>query len=297
MRPAHLALSVLIALIWGLNFIAIKLGVEAAPPFFLTAARFLLAAVPAVFFIARPKESFSWVAGFGLMLGVGQFGFLFLAVRLGLPAGLTSLVMQLQAFFTIFFAWAIIGEIPKPQQIVGSAIAFVGIGVIAYGRWTGSEVLPLLLCILAAAGWAASNIITKMARPRNTLSFVIWSSLAVPIPMLILSYFFEDHAQVIAAVTQPTMTLIISLLYLAFLSTVFGYAAWNYLFNHYSASTVAPFSLLVPLFGVLGAAVAFGERFDNYEVMGAVLIVVGLLINTFGGKLGLGAAKTQLPST
>ena len=297
MKPAHFALSVLIALIWGLNFIAIKLGVEAAPPFFLTAARFLLAAVPAIFFVARPKESFSWVAGFGLMLGVGQFGFLFLAVRLGLPAGLTSLVMQLQAFFTIFFAWAIIGEIPKPQQIVGSAIAFAGIGVIAYGRWTGSEVLPLLLCILAAAGWAASNIITKMARPRNTLSFVIWSSLAVPIPMLILSYFFEDHAQVIAAVTQPTMTLIVSLLYLAFLSTVFGYAAWNYLFNHYSASTVAPFSLLVPLFGVLGAAVAFGERFDNYEVMGAVLIVVGLLINTFGGKLGLGAAKTQLPST
>lgn len=285
MKPGHLALAVVIAAIWGFNFVAIKLGVDVVPPFFLTASRFLLAAVPAIFFVARPKESFSWVAGFGLMLGVGQFGFLFLAVRLGLPAGLTSLVMQLQAFFTIFFAYLVLNEIPRPQQIVGSAVAFAGIGVIAYGRWTGSQVLPLVLCILAAAGWAASNIITKMARPRNTLSFVIWSSLAVPIPMLILSYIFEDHAQVITAVTHPTVTIIVSLLYLAFLSTVFGYGAWNYLFNHYSASTVAPFSLLVPLFGVLGASLAFGERFDHYEMMGAVLIVVGLLINTFGGKV------------
>lgn len=297
MKPAHLALAVLIAAIWGFNFIAIKLGVDAVPPFFLTAARFLLAAFPAILFIKRPAESFSWVAGFGLMLGVGQFGFLFLAVRLGLPAGLTSLVMQLQAFFTIFFAWMILNEVPKPQQIAGSAVAFAGIGVIAYGRWTGSEILPLALCVLAAAGWAASNIITKMARPRNTLSFVIWSSLAVPIPMLILSYIFEDHVQIVSAVAHPTMTVIVSLLYLAFLSTVFGYGAWNYLFNHYSASTVAPFSLLVPLFGVLGAAIAFGERFDNYEMMGAVLIVVGLLISNFAQKLWPGATKTQVRST
>ncbi|MBG1231867.1 EamA family transporter [Aestuariivirga litoralis] len=285
MKPAHLALAILIAAIWGFNFIPIKLAVNEVPPFMLTALRFFFAAIPAIFFIPRPKESFSWVAAFGLMLGIGQFGFLFLAIKLGLPAGLTSLVMQLQAFFTIFFAWMIMNEVPKPQQTVGSLVAFAGMGAIAFDRWTGSQVLPLLLCITAAAGWAAANIISKMIRPQNTTSFVIWSGLAVPIPMLILSWFFEDHAQALAVFTHPSLTVVLSLLYLVVLSTIFGYAGWNYLFNHYTASTVAPFSLLIPLFGVLSAAVVFGERFDSFEIAGAVLIVLGLLVSNFGQKL------------
>ena len=282
MKPRHIALAVLIAAVWGFNFVAIKIGVSAVPPFFLTALRFLLAAFPAILFIARPKESFSWVAGFGFVLGVGQFGLLFLAVRLGLPAGLTSLVMQAQAFWTMLFAWVMLNEVPSPRQLWGALIGFSGISIIAFGRWSGSDLLPLLLCLVAAAGWAAANIISKMAKPKDTLSFVIWSSLAVPLPMLLLSWIFEDHAQSFAAVTSPSVQVIGSLLYLAFLSTIFGYAAWNFLFNHYPASTVAPFSMLVPLFGILGAAIAFGERFDGYEVAGAVLIIGGLLVSNFG---------------
>lgn len=296
MKPQHVALAVLIAAVWGFNFVAIKLGVSAVPPFFLTALRFILAAFPAVLFIARPKESFGWVAGFGFVLGVGQFGLLFLAVRLGLPAGLTSLVMQAQAFWTMLFAWVMLNEVPSHRQLWGAAIGFFGIAIIAYGRWSGSDLLPLILCLFAAAGWAAANIISKMARPKDTLSFVIWSSLAVPIPMLLLSWVFEDHAQSLAAITSPSAQVIGSLLYLAFLSTIFGYAAWNYLFNHYAASTVAPFSMLVPLFGILGAALAFGERFDGYEMVGAILIVGGLLVSNFGSRLlRLAQAKKAEP--
>ncbi|MDE2385312.1 MAG: EamA family transporter [Alphaproteobacteria bacterium] len=295
MKPRDIALAVVIAAIWGFNFIAIKLGVTAVPPFFLTALRFMLAAFPALLFIARPKEGFGWVAGFGLVLGVGQFGFLFLAVRLGLPAGLTSLVMQAQAFWTMLFAWMMLREVPTVQQVWGAIVGFLGIAIIAYGRWSGSDLLPLLLCILAAAGWAAANIVSKMARPKDTLSFVIWSSLAVPLPMLVLSWIFEDHAQSLAALTSPSWQVVGSLLYLAFLSTLFGYGAWNYLFNHYPASTVAPYSMLVPLFGILGGALAFGERFDGYEIAGAVLIVAGLVTGNFGGRLAqaLGIKKAE----
>ncbi len=281
MKPIHIALAVLIAAVWGFNFIAIKLGVADVPPFFFTAARFMLAAFPAILFVPRPQESWRWVAGFGFVLGVGQFGFLFLAVRLGLPAGLTSVVLQLQAPFTMLFAWALLAEVPLKRQLWGAAIAFVGMGVIAASRWVGAEALPLLLAIIASSGWAAANIITKKAKPQNTLSFVIWSCLAVPIPMLLLSWIFEDHAQVLHALTFPTAKVVISLFYIAFLSTVFGYGAWNYLIRLYPASTVAPFSLLVPLFGVVGGMVAFGERFDHYEICGAALIIAGLLYSNF----------------
>ena len=284
MKPNHIALAVLIAAIWGFNFVAIKLGVTAVPPFFLTAARFILAAFPAVLFIARPKEDWRWVAGFGFVLGVGQFGFLFLAVRLGLPAGLTSLLLQAQAFWTMLFAWMFLSETPLPRQIWGAVIGFSGIATIALGRWSGSDLVPLLLCMIAAAGWALANIISKKAKPQNTLSFVVWSSLAVPLPMLLLSWIFEDHAQIWSAITAPTVSFLGSLAYLAFLSTLFGYAAWNYLFNHYAASTVAPFSMLVPLFGILGGAVVFGERFDRFEIAGGLLIVAGLLVSNLGGR-------------
>ncbi len=287
MKPKHVALAVLIAAIWGFNFVAIKLGVTGVPPFFLTAARFMLAAFPALLFIARPQENWRWVAGFGLVLGVGQFGFLFLAVRLGLPVGLTSLVMQAQAFWTMVFAWVVLNEVPSTRQVWGAMIGFGGIATIALGRWAGPDLLPLLLCLIAAAGWAAANIISKKAKPKDTLSFVVWSSLAVPLPMLLLSWIFEDHGQIIAAVTAPTAQVVGSLFYLAFLSTLFGYAAWNYLFNHYAASTVAPFSLLIPLFGILGGIVVFAERFDRFEFIGAVLIVGGLLVSNlnFNSKM------------
>ncbi len=293
MKRGHVALAVLIAAIWGFNFVAIKLGVTGVPPFFLTAARFSLAAFPALLFIRRPQENWRWVAGFGLMLGVGQFGFLLLAVRLGLPVGLTSLVMQAQAFWTMVFAWMVLNEVPSTRQIWGASIGFAGIATIALGRWTGPDLVPLLLCLVAAAGWGAANIISKKAKPKDTLSFVVWSSLAVPLPMLLLSWIFEDHAQVMLAITAPTLSVVGSLLYLAFLSTLFGYAAWNYLFNHYAASTVAPFSLLIPLFGILGGIVVFAERFDVFEFVGAVLIVCGLLVSNFGSRLKLKKAEPE----
>ncbi len=278
MKPRHILLAVAIAAIWGFNFVVIKTGVATVPPFLLTGLRFLFSAVPAIFFIKAPNVHWRYIMGFGFVLGVGQFGFLFLAMRMGLAAGLTSLVLQLQAPFTMFFAWMILHELPRARQLWGASVAFGGMAVIAYERWSGPDALPLLLCLIASAGWAGANIIAKQAKPQNTLSFVIWSSLVPPLPMFALSYAFEDHAQLATALLHPTMLAVASLLFLAYASTLFGYGAWNFLLKTYAAGTVAPFSLLVPLFGIASGFIVFAERFDSYEIIGAALVITGLLI-------------------
>jgi O-acetylserine/cysteine efflux transporter len=277
MKPVHILLAVAIAAIWGFNFVIIKVGVAAVPPFLLTGLRFLLAGFPALFFIPRPRVSWIYVVGFGLVLSIGQFVFLFLAIYLGLPASLASLVLQLQAFFTMFFALFALREVPRAVQLAGAGLAFAGIGVIAAARWSGPDVLPLILCVIGAAGWGASNIIVKLAKPENALGFVVWASLAAPLPLFAMSWGFEDHDKIWAVFLQPTLLGTVAIAYLAYVSTLFGITAWNYLLRRYPAGVVAPFSLLVPLFGIASGILVLGEGFDRFEVAGAVLVIAGLI--------------------
>jgi O-acetylserine/cysteine efflux transporter len=285
MKPVHILLAVCIAAIWGFNFVIIKVGVAAVPPFLLTGLRFLLCAVPAVFILPRPKAAWSYVVGFGLMLSIGQFVFLFLAVYLGMSASLASLVLQLQAFFTMFFAAFALKEFPKVFQVGGAALAFCGIGLIAFERWSGPDALPLILCVIGAAGWGASNIIVKLAKPENAVGFVVWASSAAPIPLFAMSFWFEDHAKIAAVFFQPSVLGTIAIFYLAYLSTLFGYSAWNYLLKRYPAAIVAPFSLLVPLFGIASGIIVLGEGFDRFEIAGAALVISGLVIANFGAAI------------
>lgn len=278
MKPLHVLLAIVIAAVWGFNFVIIKVGVAEVPPFLLTGLRFLLCAVPAIFFVAKPKVSWIYVVGFGLMLSIGQFVFLFLAVSLGMSASLASLVLQLQVFFTMFFAVFALKEFPKPVQIIGAALAFGGIGLIAIERWSGPDALPLVLCVIAAAGWGASNIVAKLAKPENAVSFVVWASLAAPVPLFAMSWGFENHEKIARVFFQPTLMGIIAIFYLAYLSTLFGYSAWNYLLKRYPAGTVAPFTLLVPLFGIASGIIVLGESFDSFEIGATLLVIAGLII-------------------
>jgi O-acetylserine/cysteine efflux transporter len=285
MKPSHILLAVVIAAIWGFNFVIIKVGVVAVPPLLLTGLRFLLAAVPAILFLPKPKVSWTYVVGFGLMLSIGQFVFLFLGVYLGMSASLASLILQLQAFFTIFFAAIALREIPRVHQVGGAALAFAGIGLIAVERWSGPDTLPLILCVIAAAGWGLSNIIVKLAKPDNAVNFVVWASLSAPLPLFALSWIVEDHERIAGVFFRPTLIGVIAILYLAYLSTLFGYSAWNYLLKRYPAGIVAPFSLLVPLFGIASGILVLGEAFDRFEIAGGLLVVTGLVIANFGASI------------
>jgi O-acetylserine/cysteine efflux transporter len=285
MSLRDLLLALAVVTVWGVNFVAIRWGVNEVPPLLLTALRFACAAVPAVFFIRRPKVGLAILVSYGFAIGVLQFGLLFAAIKLGMPAGLSSLVMQLQAFFTIGLAVVFLGERPGLFQLLGAAVAFAGIGVIGLERLAGAALAPLLMTIAAALFWGIGNVITKKAGKIDMLSFVVWSSLVPPIPLFLASLLFEGPGAVPQALGDITWLGGGSLLFISYASTLFGYGAWSVLLSRYPANLVAPFTLLVPIAGIGGAALLLGETISGIEIAGSVLVFGGLLLNVFGPRL------------
>jgi O-acetylserine/cysteine efflux transporter len=285
MSPRDLILALFVVTVWGVNFVAIRWGVDEVAPLLMTALRYLLAALPAVFFIRRPAVSWTILIGYGFAIGVAQFGLLFVSIKLGMPAGLSSLVMQLQAFFTIGLAVIFLRERPSPVQWLGAAVAFGGIGAIALERLDGAALIPLLMTIAAAFFWGVGNIVTKRAGQIDMLGFVVWSALVPPIPLLALSLLFEGPGAIPAAMQNLTLIGASSLLFISYGATLFGYGTWSMLLSRYPAGLVAPFSLLVPIAGIGSAALLLGEAISGIEIAGSVLVFAGLLLNVFGPRL------------
>jgi O-acetylserine/cysteine efflux transporter len=284
MPPRDILIAIAVAVVWGLTFIAIKVGLADTPPLAFSAARFLFAAAPLIVFVRPPKTSPVYVILYGLLIGVGQFGLLYIGIREGFPIGLASLVIQLQAFFTILLAWALRGERPKPAQGLGAAIAFAGIALIGSQRLGGASLGPLTLVIAAAAFWGAGNVVAKFAGRVDMLAFIAWSSLAAPAPLVLASIWFEGPTA-LAGLAHPSLTLVLSVFFLAYAGTTFGYGMWSRLLARHPAASVAPFALLVPIVGMVAGGVVFGEPLDAFEVWGALLVMAGLSVNVFGGRL------------
>ena len=289
-------IAIAIAAVWGISFIAIKIGVSEMPALMFSALRFLLASVPAVFFLRPPRTSVKLVVGYGLAIGVAQFGLLFLAIRLGMPAGLSSLVIQLQVFFTILIAWMVMGERPTRSQLAGAAIAFAGVAVIGSARLGGAALIPFVLVIIAALSWGVGNVIGKKAGAIDMMSFTVWSSLAAPLPLFALSLVLEGQPA-LDALAHPGWKAIACALFLAYAATLFGYAAWARLLSRHPAAQVTPFALLVPVFGMGGAALAFHEPASAVEWMGAGLVLAGLCVNLVGGRVGGAFSSAQAATT
>ena len=284
MRYSDMALAVGTATVWGLSFIAIRTGLEDAPPFLLSALRFALAAFPALLFIKPPAAAFGKVALYGLLIGVGQFGLLFLAMRLGMPTGLASLVVQVQVFFTILIAWIVLRERPTRPQKVATLVAFAGIATIGSARLGGAQFWPFALTLAAAACWALANIVGKTVGRVDALAFTVWSSLAAPLPLLAISFALEG-GQTLPTLEHPTWNLAISLAFLSFGGTLFGFGAWARLLMRYPAAMVTPFALLVPVVGMAAAWMVFGEVPRPIEFGGGLLVMAGLGFNILGDRL------------
>jgi len=281
--PRDILLAVSVAVVWGLTFIAIKVGVGETSPLMLSALRFVFAAFPGVLFVRPPKAPVWKVAFYGLLLGVGQFGLLFIAIHDGFPVGLASLVVQAQAFFTIALAWAFLREFPRRTQVLGGLVAFAGMVVIGSARLAGASFGPFLLVVLASFFWGLANVIAKTAGRVDMLAFTLWSSLAAPLPLLALSLAVDGPGPLLA-LAHPTWRLAVSVLVVAYAGTVFGFGLWARLLAHYSAATVAPFALLVPVVGMVAGAVVFAEPLRPVELFGGVLVMAGLALNVFGDR-------------
>jgi O-acetylserine/cysteine efflux transporter len=273
--------AVSVAIVWGLTFIATKVGVGETSPLMFAALRFLFAAIPMVVFIAPPKAPAWAVALYGLLIGVGQFGLLFIAIHDGFPVGLASLVLQAQAFFTILLARPFLGERPRRAQIVGAAVGFAGMGVIASGHLAGASLGPFLLVIIAAMFWSAGNVLAKSLGKVGMLAVTVWSSLAAPAPLFALSVAVEGTDGV-AALAHPSWKLIVSVIVISYAGTVFGFGVWARLLAHHSAATVAPFALVVPVVGMIAGSILFGETLKPVELLGGSLVMAGLALNIFG---------------
>jgi O-acetylserine/cysteine efflux transporter len=284
MSPRDVLTAIAIAVVWGLTFIAIKIGVGEAPPLALSALRFLFAAVPLVFFVRPPQTSAWLVVLYGLAIGVGQFGVLFVAIHEGFPVGLSSLVIQLQVFFTIVFAGAMLSERPRPAQIVGALIALAGIAAIGAERLGGATFGPLLLVIVAAGFWGVGNVIGKIAGNVDMLAFTAWSSLVAPLPLLLASAWFEGP-KLLLPLLHPSLRLALCVVVLSYGGTVFGYGLWSRLLSRHPAAAVTPFALLVPIVGMFAAWLIFAEPLDAIELWGAVLVMAGLAVNVFGDRI------------
>jgi O-acetylserine/cysteine efflux transporter len=285
MSPKDLLLALSIIIVWGVNFVVIKVGLDGLPPMLLGGLRFALVALPAVFFIKRPQLPLFWLFAYGATISLGQFAFLFEAMAQGMPPGLASLVLQAQAFFTMIFAALFIGERMRASNLLGLLVAAGGLAMIGL---EGDHVTPIHAVILTLCGsamWALGNIITRRFGNVNLLGLVVWGGLIPPIPFFALSLWLEGPERIAYALQNISLSSLLALAYLSFVATIFGYSLWSGLLSRYPAGKVAPLSLLVPVVGLASAAVLLGEQLTEGQWLGGVLVMAGLLINVFGGRI------------
>ncbi|MFE5242080.1 MULTISPECIES: EamA family transporter [unclassified Streptomyces] len=280
MRPLHIALAALVAAVWGVNFVVIELGLAHFPPLLFSALRFLVAALPAVLLVGRPTVAWKWIIAVGLVLGVAKFGLLFIGMDRGMPAGLSSLVLQVQAVFTALFAALALGERPGRTRVLGMAVALAGIGVAAVDEGAGGPVLAFVLVVAAAACWGVSNVLTRKAAPPDSLNFMVWVSTVPVLPLLGLSLLLEGWDRDAEALSSLDWSGVGIIVYVAWITTVFGFGAWGFLLRHHPASSVAPFTLLVPVFGMSSAALFLGESISPLRWCAAALLVGGVALTS-----------------
>jgi len=285
MKTGHLLLAILITAIWGLNFSVIKLGLATVDPLILAGIRFTLCALPAIFFIPKPDVQWRYIIGYGLIFGIGLWGVVNLGIQAGLSAGIASLVLQFSAFFTILLGSWVFREAISRYQIAGTLIALGGLLSILSVADGSVTITGQMLVLLGAMAWSVANVINKRARTQQVFAFLIWSSAFSPIPLFLLEYWVNGSAGYITLVNQLDYRAVVSILFQVYPNTLFGYWIWNSLLKRYPVSTVAPLSLLVPVFGMLGSAMIFNEEMSLNKVVAVVLIVAGLAVGLYGERI------------
>jgi len=293
LRPRDWAAAMAAVVIWGLNFVVMKWGLQGLSPMLLGALRFAVASLPFIAFVARPKLPWRWLALYGLVQGIGQFGLLFLGLSLGMTAGMASVVMQTQAFFTMLLAAPLLGERARPAQWLGLGIAAVGLALIglAHGDGPGQmTAIGFLLTLGAAFMWAASNLVVRFAArvvpDYDPLGFIVWSSLVPVLPFTALALWQDGLAHTVQSLAGIGLREVFAVVFLALLATLAAYAMWTNLLKRYSAGRIVPLSLLIPVIGLWAALAAFGEMPAAGQWLGTGAVLLGLLVNQFGGRVG-----------
>ncbi len=277
----HLLLALAVMAVWGANFVVIRVALQHLPPLMLASLRFMLVVVPAIAFIKRPAAPWRHLAAYGLLIGAGQFGLLFIAMRSSISPGLASLVMQAQVFFTIGLSMALTGEQVRPHQLLALLLAIGGLGVILAHAGSGATPLGLSLSLMAALCWAGGNLVSRASGRVNMLAYVVWSSLFAVPPLIILSLVFDGWPAIRAGFVHADAATWAAVVWQAVGNSLFGYACWGWLLARHPAATVTPMALLVPVFGMAASAWLLAEPLPAWKLAAAALIMSGLALNIF----------------
>ncbi len=275
----HFLLALAVVAIWGSNFVVIRLGLDAFAPLLFATLRFTLAVVPAIFFLPRPAVPWRNLAAYGALVGVGQFGLLYLAMGSQISPGLASLVIQTQVFFTLLLAMRISHEAVRGFQWAALVLAACGLGVIASHTDGSTTVAGLGMILLAAFSWASGNIVGKKAGRVNMLAYVVWSSVFAVPPLLLMSLVFEGPARIAEGLSHAGWSAWAAVVWQAFGNTLFGYGVWSWLLSRHAASQIVPMALLVPVFGMSTAAWILHEPLPAWKLTAAALVLSGLALN------------------
>ena len=278
---SHFLLALAVVAVWGTNFVIIKVALHALPPLLLGVLRFALALLPAVFFIARPAVPWHKLAAYGVLIGAGQFGLLYLALNGHIAPGLASLVIQTQVFFTIGLAIVADGERVRPHQWLALGMAGAGIVLIAANTGGDTTLTGLALVLVAALSWACGNQVARSMGRVQMLGVVVWSSAFALPPLLALSLWFEGPARMAEGLAAAGVAVWAAVVWQAVGNTLFGYAAWGWLLARHPAATVAPMALLVPVFGMGASALLLAEALPLWKLGAAALVMAGLALNLF----------------
>jgi O-acetylserine/cysteine efflux transporter len=273
-------LAALVAVLWGFNFVVIDWGMGSVPPLLFAAIRFTVVAVPACFLIPRPPMPFRAVAAVGAFMSLGQFGFLYLSMHLGMPPGLAALVLQAQVVFTIVIASFALRERPSAAQVTGVGLGVAGLAVVGCGVLGGHGVplSALVLCLLAGLSWGVGNVVSRAVKAPGGLALTAWSATVVPVPLLGLSLLVDGPGATARGLTHLGWNGVLSTIYTAGLCSLVGYAVFNRLLARYPAGNVVPWVLLAPVVAMAASWALLGEDPGSLSLVGAVLLVAGVLI-------------------
>ena len=275
----HLLLAIAVMAVWGTNVVVIKLALAHLPPLWLATLRFACAFLPAAFFLKRPAVPVSNLAAYGILIGAGQFGLLFLAMKSYITPGLASLVVQIQVFFTIALSMRLTGERVRGFQWAALGLATSGLAVILTHSDGSATPLGLILVVMAAFCWSSGNMVSRTAGKVDMLAYVVWASIFAVPPLLILALLFEGAPAFMAGVHAATATTWAAVVWQAVGNTMFGYGIWGWLLARHPAATVAPMALLVPIFGMGASALFLGEPLQSWKLLAAALVMGGLALS------------------
>lgn len=278
---SHFMIALAVTLIWGTNFVVMRYGLDVLPPLLFAALRFAFVFLPVAFFLPKPDVSWGRLASYGLLVGALQFGVLLVAMREDVSPGLASLLVQAQVFFTIGLAIFLNGERVLRHQWFAVVLAISGIVLIGVKSGGDATAFGILLALISAFSWAAGNMVARATPGVNMLAYVVWSGVFAAVPLFIASWIFEGREAIVSGLSAAGPLTWLAVLWQAVANSLFGYAAYGWLLARYQAASVAPLTLLVPVFGLTSSALLLGEGLPAWKITAAVMIIGGLVINQF----------------